>query len=165
MKVQWSLHSSSNHHLIPVIITRKHAPLRNVQRLLNPQPYIPVNPASAVPPGIWLVGIVYPHRKDIVSVPVDVWSQIVGKGYISVRPRAEFNPVQPHCRIHIHSVKVDMDNLAAKLVVHFEMLAVPTYAAGKRTSACSGRIPGIEVALNCPVVRKFETSPRRIVKA
>src|SRR6266566_1227185 len=83
---------------------------------------------------------------------------------------AQLHAVEPHFGIHIDAIELDDNPLALELGGKDKCLAVPSRAAGRKTTAhladgtrVKRRIAPRQV-FNAPIVRKIDLPPTRIVK-
>ena len=77
---------------------------------------------------------------------------------------AEEEAIDPDVAVGHDAVEVDEDALAAIGSGDGEGFAVPADAGGQESSSAASGVPGVERALDAPVVRQVEGAPRRIVE-
>ena len=103
--------------------------------------------------------MVHSHCQDILSV-LEVRGQVIHERHVSVWTFAEKLSVKVHFAAVIDAFEIDV--VSRCVVVHREMLAVPTDAGGKISRAaceCRGETP-----FYGPVVRKVECAPIFVIE-
>src|SRR5689334_13209904 len=91
--------------------------------------------------------------------------QIVLERDVAVRTFPEVVIVDPDLAIAIHAIKLDEDLFSLGSERDIEVLAIPTDAAGQRSTTCSSRRLFTELTFNAPVVRQIKLPPLRIIQA
>jgi len=94
------------------------------------KPYITVDATSRIPAGIRLFPIVHTYGNYILSAPLDIGSQIVTERDISIRTHTEGMTIDENFRIHIYTVKINIQALAFIRFVNSKRFAIPTDTTG-----------------------------------
>ena len=139
------------------------APLRHMHGSELAQPHIAVNPATAVPARVGLLGIVDTHGNDIPAF-VQPRSEVVAERRVAIGARAETMTVDIDRGIHVGSVEVHINTLFKVGGCDVKAFTIPAYASGECTSACAAGVVDAEIALDGPIVRQRESAPLRIVE-
>ena len=139
------------------------APLRHMHGSELAQPHIAVNPATAVPARVGLLGIVDTHGNDIPAF-MQPRSEVVAERRVAIGARAETMTVDIDRGIHVGSVEVHINTLFKVGGCDVKAFTIPAYASGECTSACAAGVVDAEIALDGPVVRQRERAPLRIVE-
>ncbi len=135
----------------------------DVQRVEDGQPDVAVDSASRIPAAGGLF-VFQPHGDGIRFPQRQVRRQVVFKGNVSVRPRAEQNPIDPHPAVHVRAVELEEDPPAPPGRRGGEGFPVPAGAAVEESAAGAGGRVFAERERDAPIVRQVQAAPRRIIQ-
>ena len=108
----------------------ENTPLRNVNRIDDLKPYMPVNSRSGVPPGTGNFFIIHPHGNNVFAFN-KTRCYVIQEAHVTKRSFTQVMTVDPYLTVHINPVKMDFYGFAFPCLIPFKGLPVPYYTHRK----------------------------------
>src|ERR1017187_7617089 len=128
-----------------------------MNRIRQSEPNVPIDARAGVPARIGYDAMVHTNCNHVGRTVTEMWCQVVLKGDIPVRPRAQADTVDPNSAAAVDAIEADRNLPSTRRRRKGEILAVPTDPARQETRAAG--VLGAVRPFDGPVVRKVHLPP------
>ena len=136
------------------------SPGRDVNRVGDVQPNVPVDASALVPPTLE-VARVHVDCQHVSASAVGVGRDVIAKARVAAGVTAQVVAVKPDLAVPVNAVEVHPERLAPVRQRQRERQAVPGGGGGQETMARVGL--GAERALDNEIVRQMDGAPAAVV--
>src|SRR5450631_101274 len=137
----------------------------DMDRIEGRQPDVEIDATASVPAAVGLL-VVDADRDDVrAAVGLHILGKVILKRRVSVGPRAERSPVDPHLAVHIDAVEFDKNPLSGIGRIESEGLSVPAHAPVHESRVAAAGRALVESKRRAPVMGDGQARPCGVAEA